>query len=561
MQHTQSCSRWLNIRVMLDAFLCGQIARMSYLRLNLLIVLYFLPQLPLSAQPDMGLILHKEPNSYFQRLFGDSSFMVLKNSLDDAIKKKDKLAAAICLKKMGNISYHLTYFPQALDYHLQAGKLLKELGQTQLQAENLNDIGVIFMQCKQAAAARQHFDEAFEMYKQLKDGIGMATTHGRIGHLYTLQHQPDSGLYYMRLSLHEYTSLGNKPGVARIYGQIGNIYEDLGKYDSAYRYFQQSQILSEQTRDTASCIEALNNMGDIFRKTGRYEQALPLTRSALELALRTNEMFHLGSAYRDMAKTHHLLHNDDSAYYFQRIGQALVQDIFRRENSTQLAVLKTMYDVEKKNSEIDRLKAARRSQVTFVVIGVLLLLLGALIISRQRMRIRHARLLNKQEKDAYQAKQSLMELQQQALRQELELKSRELSTHTLNIIQKNQFLEKLLKQVDEMLKDDKRDQRKPLKHLQVQISQSINHGQHWDEFHGIFDQVHDAFFAKLKTYSDSLTRADLRLVALLKMNLASAETATLLGVSQDSLRVMRYRLRKKLNLVQGESLSQFIQSI
>jgi len=50
-------------------------------------------------------------------------------------------------------------------------------------------------------------------------------------------------------------------------------------------------------------------------------------------------------------------------------------------------------------------------------------------------------------------------------------------------------------------------------------------------------------------------------VALLKMNMESQDIATLLGISQDSLRVVRYRLRKKLNLQQGESLTAFIQSL
>ena len=39
------------------------------------------------------------------------------------------------------------------------------------------------------------------------------------------------------------------------------------------------------------------------------------------------------------------------------------------------------------------------------------------------------------------------------------------------------------------------------------------------------------------------------------------DIATLLGVSTDSLRVARYRLRKKLKLEQGTSLTAFIQSV
>ena len=45
------------------------------------------------------------------------------------------------------------------------------------------------------------------------------------------------------------------------------------------------------------------------------------------------------------------------------------------------------------------------------------------------------------------------------------------------------------------------------------------------------------------------------------MNLTSQDIATSLGVSLDSLRVMRYRLRKRLNLPAGESLTAFLQAL
>ena len=184
-----------------------------------------------------------------------------------------------------------------------------------------------------------------------------------------------------------------------------------------------------------------------------------------------------------------------------------------------------------------------------------------MVISRQRLRIKNAQLLVEQEKQTSLAQKALMELQEQALKQELELKSRELSVHMLHIMQKNQFLEKLHHQLEEMLKEDRRDNRKQLKQLQLQISQNFNHDQQWEKFTGIFDQVHETFVQKLKEHCDTLTRTDLRLVALLKMNLGSEEIAAILGISNDSVRVMRYRLRKKLNLQQGENLELFIQSL
>jgi len=516
------------------------------------------------AQQDGLLLVNSNKHTQaFTRLFADSSFLQLKNSLGRAMEKNDKLAAAICLRQMGKICSQLTHFPQALEYLLQADKLFKEQGQDLMRAENLNDIGTLFQAYKQADLARQQYNEAFAIYSAAHHIAGIAGTHKRMGNWYVGRgkNRYDSAFWFYRLALNEYQGLNDNTGIAQVCGQLGNMHEDLKKYDSAWLYFERSQVLSRQQKDTPTLIAALNNMGDMYRKTGRYQEALPLTREALNLAQTTHELFHLGSSYRDMAKTFHLMGNNDSAYYYQRIGQAHAEDIYWRESGTQLAILKTLYDLEKKNVEIGQLKVVRNNTIAIVIIALLLLTLGVLVISRQRLRIKNAQLINEQEKQTYQAQKTLMELQEQGLKQDLEIRSRELSTHTLHIMQKNQFLERMHKQLDEMLKDDRRDQRKQLKQLQLQISQNFNHDHHWEEFNGIFDQVHQTFFQKLKEHCDTLTRTDLRLVALLKMNVSSADIATIMNISQDSVRVMRYRLRKKLNLQHGESLTMFIQSV
>lgn len=513
------------------------------------------------AQPEMAAVISAEPTPYFDRLFADSSFLTLKDELGGALRRHDQLAAARCLQQMGRICSHLNHFSQALDYHLQADRLLEETGQTAWQASNLNDIGTVYLRNKQREEARRSFNEALTIFTNLHDRSGIAATHLKIGHWFTSQHQADSGFYYQRMALAACQQLKDKAGIAKIYNQFGNIYEDQHLYDSAYFYFTRAVELSEGAHDTTAIIEALNNVGDTYRKTGRYKEALRETRRAMGYAMQTRELFHMGSIYRDLAKTYHALGQDDSAYYYQRACQQHLQNVFSSETSTQLAVLKTLYDVQKKNNEITRLQTVRRTQLAIVVIVLLLLVCGTLVISRQRLRIKNALLQGKEQSAAHEAEQARVQLEQQSLKLELELKSRELSTHTVNIIQKNQFLEKVLEQLEEILKDPKRDQRRPLRQLQLQISQNVNNGQHWDNFQGIFDQVHESFFLRLKEYCSSLTKTDLRLVALLKMNIPADEMATLLGVSADSLRVMRYRLRRKFNLEQGQGLEQFIQSI
>ncbi|WP_379092293.1 helix-turn-helix transcriptional regulator [Pedobacter sp. UC225_65] len=152
-------------------------------------------------------------------------------------------------------------------------------------------------------------------------------------------------------------------------------------------------------------------------------------------------------------------------------------------------------------------------------------------------------------------------LEDERLKQQLETKDRELSTHTLNLIRNNQLLEHLRGTLQAMVKEEKRDQKKQMQQIILQINESFNHEQHWKEFTTAFEQVHQSFFDSIKKYSSELTSADIRLIALLRINLPSTDIATLLGISTDSLRVSRYRLRKKLNIEQGENLTAFIQAL
>lgn len=203
-----------------------------------------------------------------------------------------------------------------------------------------------------------------------------------------------------------------------------------------------------------------------------------------------------------------------------------------------------------------------------VVVVILLVLLGAVIISRQREKIGNERLtserdrqINLAQRELKQAELQNRKLQEEKLLQELEVKRKGLTSSTLYVIRKNQLLENLRDGLGVLVKDDKRDQKKQLLQLIQQINLNFNQDQYWNEFRETFGQVHQQFFDNVKSYCEELTGNDLRLLALIKLNLSSGDIATLLGISLDSLRVSRYRLKKKLSLNNGESLTAFVQSL
>ncbi|MBN9296200.1 MAG: tetratricopeptide repeat protein [Filimonas sp.] len=512
---------------------------------------------------------------YAKRLskqFPDSAFLLLKEVYTRSLEKKDKLATATCLQQMGQISYYLGNYPQALDFHLQADKIFREENSLVNIAANLNDMGILYYYNKQLGLARKQYDEALQIYQRIHNGEGTADTYGRIGHLYEKRQQYDSAFYYQRMALSQYNSISQKQGMAKIYENMGSIYEDLERYDSAQSYFSRSLALYNEAHEGIASIEVLNNLGDIYRKTGKYAEALVQTRQALSESLKVNDLYQIGAAYRDLGKTYHLLKQYDSAYYYLELSRRNTIDIYSKENNRQTAFLNVLYDIGKKNAEIISLgnqqKINRVVTIATIVVIALFIVLGWVTFSRQKLKIRNEQMEAAQTRRLYETQKEIMELeiknkaiQETKLMEELDTRSKELSKHTLHIIQKNKLVDDLRERLEVMVKDDKRDQKRQLQQLIHQINLSANQEQHWSEFREIFEQVHQQFFDKLKEYCNELTGNDMRLVALIKLNMASKDMATLLGISMDSLRVARYRLRKKINLTEGESLTSFIQSI
>ncbi len=526
--------------------------------------------LAIVGNPVSGIAQPRTPTEQLSRQYPDSAYRLIKINLDKAISQNDERTQGDCLQQIGLLLYHQGSYAQAIDHLLRAQKIFRQTGDANRLARNRNELGTVYYYNEQAVQALAQFNEALAFYRQNRNAEGLAQTYANIGHIYEKRRNPKRAYYYQKLALSHSRAANDTASLTKIYENLGSIFEDKARYDSADYYYQNALTLAQQSHDEIGQIEIINNLGDVFRKTGRYQRGMERSRQAMRLSQQKGELYQLSASYRDIAKTYQLLNQSDSAYKYIELSRDLTDEIYAAESNRQISLLQTLYDVERKDSEIAQLNAQKR--IDFIIIaatGLVLLLigfLGAVIISRQRLKIRNEQAINQQNQQIFSTQSELMQvelknkqLEEENLKGQLGLKSKELTTHTLQIIQKNQVLEEIREELNAILKDDKRDQKKQIRQLVQKVSQSFNQDKYWADFRSIFDQVHPHFFSQLTRQFPDLTATDLRLIALLKMNIASADVATLLGISSDSLRVSRYRLRKKIGLTEGESLSAYIQ--
>lgn len=466
---------------------------------------------------------------------------------------------------LGLIFYHQGVYLESLDHLLEAESLFKELEDQKNLAESINQQGLVYYNIKQPEMALEKHLEAYGIYERIHDKSGLADALGAIGRQYEKRESYDQALKYNREALELYTELKDTTGIATILENIGSIYEDLEDYPFAMEYFRKSLNYNMAMQDSIFMIINLNNIGDIFRKTDQYDSAIYYTLEALNLAERLNEKYQLSSAYKDLSKIYAGLGEMDLAFHYLDSGRRLYEEIYSMETPRQLGIMQTLFEKERQNNQIMVLEQAKRANrflnISLVAVLLLIIFIGLNIFNRQKLKINQNKRLHEAEKQIMKREIENKVLHEKQLEQEVNLKSKSLTAHTLHIIGKNQMLEEIKSKLKSSLDLEPSKMKKSVRSLIKQIEFNFSEDKDWDDFRQIFEQIHQTFFDELAKISSDLTPSEIRLAALIRINLPAKDMATILGISNDSLRTSRYRLKKKLKLGADESLSNFILSI
>lgn len=198
-----------------------------------------------------------------------------------------------------------------------------------------------------------------------------------------------------------------------------------------------------------------------------------------------------------------------------------------------------------------------------------IIILIFLVFRQQKLRLKTENELLHQQNNYYQAQKTLsgmevtaVHLENSLLSQKLETKRREYVNIALNISSQREFLQSVAAKIDEIrLVGDQHQLLEQLNELSLMVKQKMNFSDETEELYAQIELIHKDFRQKLTASFPGLTEQEKRLAVLLRLNFSSKEIASLMGISPKSAEIARYRLRKKLNLKQGESLTQFIHNL
>jgi len=427
----------------------------------------------------------------------------LRRSVELAESIGDREGQVLALNTMGVLYDRLGDYPRALDYYYNSLRISEELGQVSSLA--LGNIGGAHYRMGNMEKAREFTERSLEYFKREGDSHNVALCLGNLGNAYynLADEERAYRLWNESLALHE--ELGTQVYIANALRSIGEFHLLWGEYDKALDHYARARSIAEQIDSAPDLLEIHIQTAKVYQAMNDSDAALATYREAFDLATAIGARGDEMRVHEGLAEVYARRDEPGVALQHYRLYMSLQEELRGLAQQRALADLQIRAEIEatEKEREILRLKSER-------------------------------------------------------LELEMEHKSKELTTLAMQLVQKNEFLETLGGRV-RSLKDEK-DLSGAMNTLLREIDSNRNSEQEWDVFEQQFRSIHEDFIDRLARHCPDLSPTELKVCALLKINLSTKEIANILCSSPRTVEHHRYKVRSKLGLPTDTNLSVYFAS-
>lgn len=156
-------------------------------------------------------------------------------------------------------------------------------------------------------------------------------------------------------------------------------------------------------------------------------------------------------------------------------------------------------------------------------------------------------------------KASLHNLRKEYKTLEKKFTDNEMSNFALQISESNNLLEEIKTSLTHF--DTNKNNEDQVGELKLKLKAGLSDKQNKKLLEQRLDMQHSEFIKALQKLHPGLTKSELRLSSLLKLNLTGKEISSINKVSLQAVKVARYRLRKKLALNSDTNISDYLNGI
>ncbi|MGL2966247.1 transcriptional regulator [Flavobacterium sp. XGLA_31] len=414
---------------------------------------------------------------------------------------------------------------------------------------------------------QKKYDDALSLSKEVvseledqNDSSGtLGLAYNSIGVIYELKNENEAAGHYFTLALAEFEKFKNVAYLPVTYCKLGEWCKKKKQKPESLNYFKKALTLAEKTENKQAEVTALLALGKWHLDFDRnFVVAENYCNRARIIAIGLSDKLFEIKTIQTLIE----IKKDQSN--FEEVSQLqseiiTIKDSFYSAEKEQIEKsLEVQFEVSEKNRKLKLISAEKEvSKLTnYLLISVLILLI--IVFSFLYFFLKR---INNRDKQLLKAKEELVhlmeeqkQLKEQQFNDDLEHKESQLSAITIQMLEKNELLD----EIKNILSRKDPNTESELKKL---VSKYTIQDKNWKDFDNYFESVNKNFYTRLKQKYPEISANDLKICALIKLNLSIKEMASILNISPDSVKTARHRLRKKLQLNTEENLTDFILSV
>ncbi len=448
-------------------------------------------------------------------------------ALNIAQQQDNPMRVAIMSMSIGNIYTLMKDYEKAYTYLTKAKNAYDKAGAPYATSLVIN-FGVYY-------AKQNKHAESIEWYKkgidaEEKKGVAspdLAILYSNVGSEYILLKNIPQALYYCYKALDINYAIGNDKSVAYNLTGIG------AAYAKAYYLTGLPDSLKDKNILLAKAENTLTRSLELSEKLGMGETKMESYEWLANIYEIKKDYFNTYKYYYKYTKLKDSLTGISTQ---KAIAQAEAE--FRVQKTTD----SLKYSSALKDKEIKQHKLQRNSALVVILMAGLL---GVLFVNRQKLKHKNKLIAVEAEKEKIE-----------------QLARHQLADFTKSIQEKNNLIEQFAAEIEkyQSLPCSNELQGREA-YLDTLKNSVILTDEQWAEFQSLFEKVDPGYIGRVRTKFPDITAAEMRFVLLTKLGLNNKEMAAMLGVTNDAVRVSKYRLLKKIHLPDDTSPEDFFKSI
>ena len=348
-----------------------------------------------------------------------------KKSFEIRTKLVDKKGIATTLSNMVSVYRAQGDNKKAIETCINSLKLREEINDIKGIASCHNQLGLIYRDIEDYEMAIKYFKIALELNNKLKDKRGLAYAYNNLAIVYDVlavtlaqTNKPIEALAQISeairldsLSLELFEAAKNKKGMLLALGNMGvvetgagEIYLKIQQKEKAMVHFEKASLfykraieMTDAENDYAGLSLSHLNLGSVFIHMKKLERAKPEMILALALAKKSGTVKCIEAASYGLYCVYKSLRNFEEAYSVHEYYTKMRDSLMNGESKKEIIKQDLKFEFEKqkivaqkdheKKLAIAQLQARKQKIISFLIGGLLFILLGFGIFVFKRLRV------------------------------------------------------------------------------------------------------------------------------------------------------------------------------